>query len=326
MTPSQLEDSANAPWTRTIVGCMRLLALGDPSRAWRRSGVQEPRPDSGASRDKTFAEPMYAGALASGDAARVGNSGERAAQLLAGADLELGEHLAQVVLDGARADEQLGADLRVRLPVARHPGDLGLLGREDVAGLHGPPGRGLAGGQQLAACALGERLGADLVEAVVGGAELLARVNAPVLATQPFAVQELGAGVMDHATAALEPLDRLAVERFRIASVAQQRARAGLDAKCPIGAAGPRALAEAIERSGGRGRLVAADAGLDLLGERPPEGPDVLVFARPAGGRKRLGVAAGARVGQCGGPPQDAPPPAPPAPPSARRAAASALA
>src|SRR3954447_17252669 len=229
MTPSQLEDSANAPWTRTIVGCMRLLALGDPSRAWRRSGVQEPRPDSGASRDKTFAEPMYAGALASGDAARVGNSGERAAQLLAGADLELGEHLAQVVLDGAGADEQLGADLRVRLPVARHAGDLGLLGREDVAGLRCAPGRGLAGGQQLAAGALGERLGPDSVEVVVRGSKLLARVDAPVLATQPFAVGELRAGEVDHATAACEALARLAVEGLHVASAAHQRARAGLD-------------------------------------------------------------------------------------------------
>src|SRR4051812_14258546 len=211
MTPSQLEDSANAPWTRTIVGCMRLLALGDPSRAWRRSGVQEPRPDSGASRDKTFAEPMYAGALASGDAARVGNSGERAAQLLAGADVELGEHLAKVVLDGARADEQLGADLRVRLPVARHAGDLGLLGCEDVAGLHGATGRGLAGRQQLAAGAFGEPLRADPAELVVGGPELLARVDAPVLTTQPFAVPEPGAGQVDHAPAARQPLDRLAV-------------------------------------------------------------------------------------------------------------------
>src|SRR5262245_30279455 len=30
MTRSQLADSANAPWTRTIVGCMReVLSLGD---------------------------------------------------------------------------------------------------------------------------------------------------------------------------------------------------------------------------------------------------------------------------------------------------------
>ena len=44
---------------------------------------------------------------------------ERRPELLARADAELGEHLAQVVLDGARADEQLRADLRVGVPVAR---------------------------------------------------------------------------------------------------------------------------------------------------------------------------------------------------------------
>ena len=84
--------------------------------------------------------------------------------------------------------------------------------------------RGLAGGQQLAAGALGERLGADPAEAVVGGSKLLARVDAPVLAAQPFAVEELGAGEVDHATAAREPLDRLAVEGLRSSAVAQQRA------------------------------------------------------------------------------------------------------
>jgi hypothetical protein len=45
-------------------------------------------------------------------------AGQDAAQLVARADLELDEHLAQVVLDGARADEQPGADLLVREPVA----------------------------------------------------------------------------------------------------------------------------------------------------------------------------------------------------------------
>jgi hypothetical protein len=34
-------------------------------------------------------------------------------ELAAGADAELGEHLAQVVGDGGRADEQLRGDLRV---------------------------------------------------------------------------------------------------------------------------------------------------------------------------------------------------------------------
>src|SRR5690349_10865887 len=126
MTPSQLADSANAPWTRTIVGCMRRsFRLGDPSRAL---GIDR----SCSTQDRTAAPVVTrpSRALARGDAARLGDGGERAAQLLARADLELGEHLAQVVLDGARADEQPGSDLRVRLPVTGHAGDLRLLRRE----------------------------------------------------------------------------------------------------------------------------------------------------------------------------------------------------
>ena len=104
---------------------------------------------------------------------------ERRAQLLARADAELREHLVQVVLDGARADEQLGADLRVRLPVDGEPGDLRLLRGEQVARLDREPAHRLAGGRQLAPGTLGEPLGADAAERLVGGAKLLARVDAP---------------------------------------------------------------------------------------------------------------------------------------------------
>ena len=48
-------------------------------------------------------------------------------ELAARADAELREHVLQVPLDGARADEQLGADLGVRAPVARQTRDLRLL-------------------------------------------------------------------------------------------------------------------------------------------------------------------------------------------------------
>jgi hypothetical protein len=45
-------------------------------------------------------------------------AGQHAIELAAGGDTELGEDLAQVVLDGVRADEQPGADLRVGQAVA----------------------------------------------------------------------------------------------------------------------------------------------------------------------------------------------------------------
>src|SRR6266571_3012428 len=45
-------------------------------------------------------------------------------ELPAGADAKLGEHLAQVVLNGAGADEQAGTNLRVRQTLSGQPGGL----------------------------------------------------------------------------------------------------------------------------------------------------------------------------------------------------------
>ena len=108
-------------------------------------------------------------------------------------------------------------------PSRGEAGDLRLLRREDVARLVGAPAHRLAGGQQLAAGALGERLGPEAAEHLVGGAQLLARVDAPVLAPQPFAVEQVGAGELDADPGALEPLDRLAVERVGLLALAHQR-------------------------------------------------------------------------------------------------------
>jgi hypothetical protein len=45
-------------------------------------------------------------------------------ELSARANAEFVEHVAEVPFDGPWADEELGADLRVRLPVARKSGNL----------------------------------------------------------------------------------------------------------------------------------------------------------------------------------------------------------
>jgi hypothetical protein len=63
-----------------------------------------------------------------------------------------------VVLDRAGADEQPGADLRIREAVAGQPGDHRLLGGQLAAGVDGAGAGGLAGGQQLAPGPLSERL------------------------------------------------------------------------------------------------------------------------------------------------------------------------
>ena len=82
-------------------------------------------------------------------------------------------------------------------PVGGQPGDLRLLGGEVVARLDSPPAHGLAGRGQLAAGALGERLRADAAERLVRPAELPARVDAPLLAPQPLAVEQLRARDVD---------------------------------------------------------------------------------------------------------------------------------
>ena len=105
------------------------------------------------------------------------------------ADPELGEHLLQVPLDGARAEEQPGADLRIGKSVASELGDLPLVRRELIACLDLALAHLLAGGEQLAAGALRERLHADRDEHLVGGSQLLARILTPALAPQPLAVE-----------------------------------------------------------------------------------------------------------------------------------------
>src|SRR5262245_33520133 len=65
-------------------------------------------------------------------------------------DVQLAEDLAQVVLDGAGADEQPGGDLPVGQVLGDQPGDLLLLRGEHRRGLGAARAGPLAGGAQLA--------------------------------------------------------------------------------------------------------------------------------------------------------------------------------
>ena len=151
-------------------------------------------------------------------------SGSARTEVSSRADPQLREHLAQVVLDGARADEQLAADLRVGVPLRGEPGDLRLLCGEHVARLDGAFARRLAGGEQLAAGSLGERFGPDPIEHLVGDSKLVARVETSVLASQPLAVHEASAGLVHDDPGVSEPLDRLEVVGFGAGAGAEQGA------------------------------------------------------------------------------------------------------
>src|SRR5580700_4173977 len=121
-------------------------------------------------------------------------AGQDAVKLAAGADVELGEDLGEVVLDRAGTDEQPGTDLRIGQAVPGQPGDLRLLGSQLAGSLHGALAGGLAGGRQLAAGPLSERRDAHRIQHAVRGAQLLARVNTAALAAQPLAVEQVSAG------------------------------------------------------------------------------------------------------------------------------------
>src|SRR6266508_2071462 len=97
-------------------------------------------------------------------------------------------------LDRARAEEQFGANLRVGAPVRSKSGDLRLLRGELTASLVRTFANRLARCEQFATGALGKPLGSDVAERVVGGSKLVARVDAPVFATEPFPVEQAGPG------------------------------------------------------------------------------------------------------------------------------------
>jgi hypothetical protein len=95
--------------------------------------------------------------------------------------------------DGARAEEESGADLGVGEAIAGEPGDLPLLTGELVARVRRALAHLLARRQKLAAGTLGEGLHADRLEHLVCGTQLLAGIHPAALAAQPFAVEQMGA-------------------------------------------------------------------------------------------------------------------------------------
>ena len=218
-----------------------------------------PGPDHGPS---ARAERELREALRLGLLAVRPEAGQRGGQLAARGDAELGEDLAQVVLDRPRGQEQPSADLRVGQAVPGQARDEGLLRRQRGEGLVATLAYGLAGGVQLPARALSERLHPDRGQHVVGRAQLLARVGAPTFATQPLAVEQVRASQFRTEPGASQPVDRLAVQAIGVSAVAKQRPGACLDAEREIGTRGLRRLRQSRERiacepgiSCARGRL-----------------------------------------------------------------------
>src|SRR4051794_32938699 len=96
--------------------------------------------------------------------------------------------------NGARAEEEPGADVGVREALASQARDQSLLGGEDVAGRNGPRTHFLPSCKQLTPGPLGECLHSDRHELVVGGTELVTCVDPAVLAAQPLPIEQMRPG------------------------------------------------------------------------------------------------------------------------------------
>ncbi len=164
--------------------------------------------------------------------------------------------------------------------------------------LDGALAGGLAGGQQLARGALGERLGAHGREHVVRGAQLLARVQPPALRGAAIRRRRDGRGRATRGRgcgrAARSPRDRGPRRpRPRSAALATW-------ASTPSAQSVPRArvaLRELPERVGGQVGPPGPGGGLDQL-ERPPGGEHQLLrlLAEPPGRGERVRIPAEAVV------------------------------
>ncbi len=131
-----------------------------------------------------------------------------ACQLPTGFDPELAEHVAQVPLDGATAEEQPRPDLGVREAITGKLGDLPLLRRQIVARLGGPLADSLPRRQQLVPSAFGEAFNSYRGELVVRDAELGPRVYPAVHSSKSLAVKQSRAGELGSYSRSRQMVDR----------------------------------------------------------------------------------------------------------------------
>src|SRR4051794_40934422 len=194
----------------------------------------------------------------------------RGAELLARADPELREHPAQVPLDRARADEELCADLGIRAALGGEACDLRLLRGEPVTRVGRALAHSLAGRHPLTSRAFNESVHAgDLRPHPVRDPEMLTSFGAPALASQPLAVDQVSAGEGRTYPRAAQTHDRLAIQLLGNVALAEQRARARLDAERPVRAGGAADLVESAHWAGCALGMAAACGRLDELGLHP---------------------------------------------------------
>src|SRR3954471_16229731 len=213
------------------------------------------------------------------------------AELFARVDPELREHSAQVPLDRPRADEELCADLGIRAALGGEACDLRLLRGEPVTRVGRALAHSLAGRHPLTSRAFSESVHAgDLRPHPVRDPEMLTSFGAPALASQPLAVDQVSAGEGRTYPRAAQTHDRLAIQLLGNVALAEQRARARLDAERPVRAGGPADLLESAQRAGCALGMAAACGRLDELGVHPRRHTQLLrmPYALLGGGERLL--------------------------------------
>jgi hypothetical protein len=92
----------------------------------------------------------------------------------------------------------------------------------------------LAGGFQLGACALGERLHAEVGEKVVRRPQLLSCIDAPASTSQPLTVEKVSTSEIDGNPRSTEAVDRLDMELLGPLIFHKERLRARRDPEGPV--------------------------------------------------------------------------------------------
>jgi hypothetical protein len=103
----------------------------------------------------------------------------------------------------------------------------------------------------------------------VSGPQLHAGVHPAVLAAQPFAVEQVGAGEFRAELGAAQPVDPFAVAALGNFALAEQRAAARLDSQPEVGSTGPGEVRQPCECIASNACIAAACGGFDQLGQRP---------------------------------------------------------
>src|SRR5690242_16595668 len=143
------------------------------------------------------------------------------------AEAELAEHVAQVEVDGARADEQLCGGVPVGQALPNERGHLPLLRGELRRGGDVAAAGRLPGGAQLVRGAGGPPRGPEVLKHLERGAQVRAGIDPAAGAAQVLAVAEVDAGPVEPARGGASVLNRLLELPGRVRVIGQQGASVG---------------------------------------------------------------------------------------------------